>query len=186
MAFLQGLSTEESEDRSPWTNLPVHPDALPAPEDASGQGLSPKWLQLQVRRARIAGVLVLVIALVGGLYFHDGRYGLLLPVAAGVAWGGPYYLGRLFASRSWVLRQRDITYRSGWLWHRVTTLPFNRVQHCGIAQGLIEKWYGLATLEIYTAGKSSSDMRIPGLDPALAEQLKTYILRRSNRGSEEE
>ncbi|HEY3385534.1 MAG TPA: PH domain-containing protein, partial [Saprospiraceae bacterium] len=72
--------------------------------------------------------------------------------------------------------EKDITYKSGWLWKSMVTVPFNRVQHCDLRQGLLDRRFGLSKLTIYTAGGQSTDLMIPGLLPETAEKLKTFIL----------
>jgi membrane protein YdbS with pleckstrin-like domain len=47
----------------------------------------------------------------------------------------------------YAIREKDITYQSGWLWKSMTTIPFNRVQHCDIRQGLIDRQFGLAPVD---------------------------------------
>lgn len=77
--------------------------------------------------------------------------------------------------RGYVLRELDITYRHGWIFHRETTVPFNRIQHTEIKDGPIDRLFNLCELEIYTAGGSSSDLNLSGLDPEDAKKLKEFI-----------
>jgi uncharacterized protein len=189
MDVLQGLDhpgATPRPDGSGWQNLPVDPASLPAPEDGPSQGLSRLYLKVQTRRLYLA-VLILTLAVLATTAWH--RQGLFLMILAApvllLFLGGPW-LRRHFLSCRYALRQRDITYRSGWLWHRITTLPYHRIQHAEIGQGMIEKWYGLATLEVFTAGKNASDLSIPGLQLEEAERLKTYILGRTAGAREEE
>lgn len=84
-----------------------------------------------------------------------------------------------FHNKAYALREKDIVYRSGWLWKQTTTAPFNRVQHVSIDQGPIERQFDLAKLKIYTAGGKTSDMSIPGLAPETANQLKEYIVKKT-------
>lgn len=84
-----------------------------------------------------------------------------------------------FQHKSYALRQKDIIYRSGWLWKDMTTAPFNRVQHVSIDQGPIERKFNLAKLKIYTAGGKASDMSIPGLTPTTANELKEFIVKKT-------
>ena len=81
--------------------------------------------------------------------------------------------------RGYVLREKDIVYRKGVLVKSLTTIPFNRVQHCEISQGPIQRYFDLHTLEIFTAGGSKSDLAIPGLAGNTAQQLKEFILKRT-------
>lgn len=90
-----------------------------------------------------------------------------------------------FKYKSYALREKDIIYRSGWLWRYVTTAPFNRVQHVRIDQGPIERRFDLAKLKIFTAGGTSSDLTIPGLTPERADDLKEFIVKKTQQDEEE-
>lgn len=87
------------------------------------------------------------------------------------------YIGNFigFKRRSYALREKDITYRKGWLFYSTTTIPFNRIQHSEVSQGPVEQNYHLSTLKIYTAGGSSSDLSIPGLEDDEAQRLRDFI-----------
>ncbi|MEL7535011.1 MAG: PH domain-containing protein, partial [Bacteroidota bacterium] len=80
--------------------------------------------------------------------------------------------------KAYSLRAHDLSYRSGWLWHKITTVPFSRVQHVEVDQGPIERAVGLSTLKVFTAGGSSSDLSVPGLSPERAKEMKTFILQK--------
>ena len=53
-----------------------------------------------------------------------------------------------FFVRGYVLREFDITYRHGWLFHHQITIPFNRIQHTEINHGPIDRSFSLCELEI--------------------------------------
>lgn len=80
-----------------------------------------------------------------------------------------------FFVRGYVLRENDITYKHGWLFHHQITIPFNRIQHTEVNHGPIDRFFNLCQLDIYTAGGSSSDLSISGLDPDKAASIKEYI-----------
>lgn len=90
-----------------------------------------------------------------------------------------------FKYKCYALREKDIIYKSGWLWTYMTTAPFNRVQHIRIDQGPIERQINLAKLRIFTAGGSSSDLVIPGLDFETATELKEFIVKKTQEDEEE-
>ena len=85
----------------------------------------------------------------------------------------------------YALRGHDVSYRSGIIFRKLIAIPFNRVQHCEIAQGPIERYFDLATLKIFTAGGSNSDLQIPGLKKENAEIIRGFILRKSASDEEE-
>jgi membrane protein YdbS with pleckstrin-like domain len=87
-----------------------------------------------------------------------------------------FYNGVSFHYMGYAVREKDISFKSGWLWRNMTTVPFNRVQHCDFKQGLLDRRFGLARLTIYTAGGQNTDLMIPGLLPETAEKLKAFIL----------
>ncbi|MFZ6052385.1 PH domain-containing protein [Halocola ammonii] len=84
-----------------------------------------------------------------------------------------------FKIRGYALRQRDISYRKGWIWYNLTTVPFNRIQHCEISQGPLGRIFNLSQLKVYTAGGSSSDLFIGGLDPEEAKKLREFIINKA-------
>jgi len=89
-----------------------------------------------------------------------------------------------YTKKSYAIRERDLIYNKGLIWRSSTVIPFNRVQHCEINQGPIERLFGLSELKVFTAGGASSDMSIPGLLPDTAERLKEFIVYKT--GSDEE
>lgn len=96
------------------------------------------------------------------------------------------YNGLSYTYMGYAIREKDITFASGWLWKSMTTVPFNRVQHCDIRQTLLDRKFGLSKLTIYTAGGQNTDLMIPGLLPENAERLKSFILRSTEQSVENE
>ena len=81
--------------------------------------------------------------------------------------------------RMYVLRERDLTYKKGWIFFSTVTIPFNRIQHTEVSQGPIEKKYDICTLKIFTAGGSTSDLSIPGLEEDEAQQIREYVAKKA-------
>jgi membrane protein YdbS with pleckstrin-like domain len=77
--------------------------------------------------------------------------------------------------KGYALRNHDISFRKGWFFRSLLSIPFNRVQHCEVKQGPIESLFGMASLKVYTAGGGGSDMKIPGLSPEKAKSLRSHI-----------
>lgn len=92
---------------------------------------------------------------------------------------------RSYFYEGFALRQKDVVYKSG-MWFRSTIIvPFNRVQHCEINQGPIDRYFGLSELSLFTAGGSSSDLNIPGLSQETAAKLKQFITNKVAHDEEE-
>ncbi len=115
------------------------------------------------------------------LWLSVGGSGLWLSLAA----FSLYAVHRGFERKGYALRERDISYRSGWLFKHWISIPYNRIQHCELRQGVIESSLDLMSLNIYTAGGSSSDLTIPGLKPDIASRIRDYIIKKSPLDEEE-
>lgn len=85
----------------------------------------------------------------------------------------------------YALREFDVIHKHGVLFHTVTTIPFNRMQHCEISRGPVESTFGLATLRVFTAGGSSSDLSIEGLPVEEAQRIKEFITRKISENKEQ-
>lgn len=81
-----------------------------------------------------------------------------------------------FPKKGYLLREHDVSFRSGLLIYKLTTIPFNRIQHVEVSQNMIEKSFGLSRVKIFTAGGSISDLAIPGLLPDKAHQIESFLL----------
>lgn len=79
--------------------------------------------------------------------------------------------------RGWGYREGEdeIEIRRG-RWFRVRTIvPFGRVQHIDVAQGPIQRPFGLATLILHTAGTHGASVPLPGLLHGDAEAMRDRI-----------
>jgi len=90
-----------------------------------------------------------------------------------------------FHKKSYAIRQKDIVYNSGLFWQSSIAIPFNRVQHCEVSQGPIDRFYNLAELKVFTAGGASSDLSISGLSPETAARIKDFIVIKTGIDEEE-
>lgn len=88
---------------------------------------------------------------------------------------GLLIINRGFPIKGYALRTYDIVYRSGFINFNITTVPFNRIQHTEIRQGMISRMLGLSKLKIFTAGGYNSGLYIHGISPETAQQLKDFL-----------
>lgn len=73
------------------------------------------------------------------------------------------------------VRENDLLLEHGIFTRVRTIIPYRRVQHTDVSQGIIERSYGLARLVVYTAGTRAAAAVIPGLPIAYAEQLRDHL-----------
>jgi membrane protein YdbS with pleckstrin-like domain len=162
-----------------WTNPEIPTDSLPRVEEVSFQKHPVRYKAYRnfvaslVWILPVIGVGLLYLADMGAWYFLPAGLLLLLIAFSFVA------ILKGYKRRSYALRERDLTYKKGWLFYSTTTVPFNRIQHTEVSQGPLERRYELCTLKIYTAGGSASDLSIPGLEQEEAQELRDFIARKA-------
>lgn len=132
---------------------------------------------------RIRASLASAVALAGGLALDMGPLretmlppyalpGLLLVAAAYAVLIMP---GRRYRAWGYAEGEDELAIRRG-VWTRLRTIvPFGRVQHIDVAQGPIERRFGLATLILHTAGTRGAAVPLPGLRHADADAMRDRI-----------
>ncbi len=84
---------------------------------------------------------------------------------------------QLLRYRNWGFEVQDdaVYIEHGVLVHVKKVVPFVRIQHIDSRRGPVERASGLASLVIYTAGSRGADVRIPGLTPERADELREKL-----------
>lgn len=85
-----------------------------------------------------------------------------------------------FKKRKFGIRQQDIIFQKGFFAFTQTIVPYKRIQHVEVKQGLLFKAFSIYTLKLYTAGSSTGDLSIAGLNKNDADKLKAVILKVSS------
>ncbi|PJJ07922.1 hypothetical protein CLU83_1141 [Flavobacterium sp. 1] len=81
-----------------------------------------------------------------------------------------------FRKKGFAFRTHDVLFRHGIIATNTLVIPYNRVQHVALHEGLVSRFFGLAKIEIFTAGGSSSDIQIPGIAKEQAENIKQLLM----------
>lgn len=80
-----------------------------------------------------------------------------------------------FPKKGYLVREKDVSFQKGLLVFKSTSVPFNRIQHVEVNQGILAKIFKLSSVKIYTAGGNASDLSIPGLPVEVAANLKDFL-----------
>ncbi|QNR23761.1 PH domain-containing protein [Croceimicrobium hydrocarbonivorans] len=159
-------------------NLNLTLEDIPRLEDRDFKGLERDYLYYRIT-GRVLFLLLISgvgasISLFGKMHFGYWLYpvlGILFLVLVLETVGFKY--------RGYSIRSMDVSFRRGWIVHRMTTVPLNRVQHCEFSQGLLGRLFDLATVRVFTAGGTSSDLDIRGLRKEDAIKVRDYITKLS-------
>jgi uncharacterized protein len=82
---------------------------------------------------------------------------------------------RRYQARGYQFSRDRLRVVRGVLWHSDTVVPFSRVQHIDVHQGPLDRFFGIATLSLHTAGNLNSAVPLPGLGKPLADQMREEI-----------
>lgn len=85
-----------------------------------------------------------------------------------------------FKKRKYAIREHDVIYAHGLVVNSIVTVPISRIQHIEESRSWLARQFGLATLNIYTAGESGSDLSIKGLPQDEARQVNDFISAKVN------
>jgi membrane protein YdbS with pleckstrin-like domain len=165
-----------------FSNPAIDLSYLPKAEELNLQPIEHNyWKVLQLRWLITAAVMIIGGSL--AIYFIKG---LQKPLIIGLAAGGwllitilSYLFMRLsFKRTAYAMREKDVLYRTGWIIRRMQVCPFNRIQHCSVHAGPLERRYGLASISLFTAGSDGSDIKIAGLTDAMAASIREFIMQK--------
>jgi len=165
-----------------FTNSTVSFDTLPKFESVPFQSLNKNYLNVVYLSNAIFSVFLAVVLTLMIIFNDFVRDNVVLWVAAlvGVIALLFWLSNIIFRKKGYALREKDILFRKGILSTTTTVIPFNRIQHVALHEGVFSRMYQLSELQIFTAGGSSSDLHIPGLPKEEAERIKSFLLNNIN------
>lgn len=159
----------------------LEPTASPAPVPL--QPLDPRAITLWRVAEQIAIAVFMLPALIGVLvnsYFHPRTaVGLLAGWGCLTSlwlWHSLWHPPRRYQSWGYRLDARVLETQSGRMFQVTRLLPLNRLQHVDLQQGPLERMYGLARLELHTAGTENASLTIPGLAHEEAVRLRDHLV----------
>lgn len=90
---------------------------------------------------------------------------------------------RRYNARGYQMSADRLRVVRGVLWHSDAVVPFGRVQHIDVHQGPIDRFFGIATLTLHTAGSHNASVNLPGLGAdrarTMREDIRSHIKRDS-------
>jgi len=168
------METGTSENAGHTAGQPAGRTAVRTTDEPVWIGLPPGLLKM--RRLLLVvwlGLLTIGTGLLLGLFAGPGWAAFALLPLTVLLWGWPM-LGRNWRSWRYAERADDLLISRGVLWQEETVVPYGRMQLVEVTSGPVERYFGLAGLQLHTAA-AATDARIPGLDPAEAERLRDRL-----------
>jgi membrane protein YdbS with pleckstrin-like domain len=146
--------------------------------------------QLWVMRIH-AAALAFLLLVAGGVAeaVLDGRVviprgAILLPLLIVSVWIVFFAPARRFSRWGYRMDADELQVQHGLLTQVHTVVPLDRVQHLDIAQGPLERSFGVSRLIVHTAGTLHSQVLLPGLPREKAEAMRDEIRARIRQDAE--
>jgi membrane protein YdbS with pleckstrin-like domain len=161
-----------------FTNETIDTTALPRYEHVKLTALQSKyWSVIVITLAAVFAVAFTALIILLFLVDEVVEQKPLLFGGLGVLFVLILLLSRVsFRKKAYAFRQHDVIYRKGIIATNTMVIPYNRVQHVALHEGILSRWFGLAKVEIFTAGGVSSDIEIPGILKEEAEDIKQLLM----------
>ena len=178
------MAAVHDKEATMFENPEIDMQALPQAAAISWRSMDAKFLRRLLTQSMITLVILTIgigvmttifrIAFAGeAIPFNTAYLWLLVPlIAIPLIFGPLLKVPRI----GFAVRDRDILYKSGVFWHTVTVVPFNRIQHVEKSSTPLDRRFGVATLQLFTAGGSGGDLNIHGLSADDAENLRVFII----------
>jgi len=161
-----------------FTNETIDTTQLPRFEEVPFTPLHPNYWKVTLIHL-FALFVILGTALGLGLFFNQELlpYKWILVIAVFLLFTLTVLISRIaFNKKGFAFRNHDVLFRSGVIATDTIIIPYNRVQHVALHENLVSRFLGLAKIEIFTAGGSSSDIEIPGIEKVQAENIKQLLM----------
>jgi uncharacterized protein len=163
-----------------FSNETINTKQLPRFEEVQLSELHPKYKKVVIINAAIFSIILFIgysVIYVMNQDEKSSKFWIFLAVGAIVLLGLIFFFSLLgYKKKGFAFREHDVLYRSGIIATNAMVIPYNRVQHVALHEGLVSRYFGLAKVEIFTAGGDSSDIEIPGIDKEEAENIKQLLM----------
>jgi membrane protein YdbS with pleckstrin-like domain len=161
-----------------FTNDVLDISQLPKYEQVTLISLHPNyWKEILISRGLIFLIVGIAVAL-GVVFIEELTEYLWLVVSIYIVLvlTVVFFSNIAFKKKAYAFRDHDVIFRSGIIATNTMVIPYNRVQHVALHEGFIARFFGLAKIEIFTAGGISSDLEIPGIVKEEAENIKQLLM----------
>ena len=166
------------------TNRQLTLSGIDRVEDLHFTPLEKSYLKAQLIKTSLAYLTLMVLTLLL-LAWETFSYRHQVTVAAECIWlallvANLFLLPKAVAYKGFAIREHDITYRSGIIFPRVTTVPFHKIQQVSIRQNPVTRLFRLYAVDIVNGAQSMSSISIPGLTAQTAEEIKALVTKKLN------
>lgn len=166
-----------------FSNNQIDIEQLPKTEDISYTQVEERYKKVLYGSYSLLWGILAAVAVVGGFLLEEWRMSLwaaavLFLVVLVVMLAAT---GKIYEFMGYAIRENDICMRRGLFLKKHVIVPFNRIQHIKVEQGVLSRALGLASLKVYSAAGNDNDFVLDGITKERAEEIKQFILEQIKR-----
>jgi len=162
-----------------FTNAQIELESLPKLDDVTMSPISKKYLSIILINKLLVFVFIYGALIIAKLFANDILFtkyywylflGLTLFLIVNVV-----FSVLAFRKRKYALREKDVIYSKGLLFLKLIVVPISRIQHIEETRTWLARQFGLASIKIFTAGDSGTDLSIRGLTEDEARRINDFL-----------
>ena len=147
------------------------------PTDVRWQPVSPRLVTVRLIPAGVALAIPLAGGAVAAALSGIAALWVIPAVAALLFVWAAVLVPRQVRAIGYAERDDDLLIRHGVMFRALVVVPYGRMQFVDVHAGPLDRWAGVAAVQLHTAS-AASDAAIPGLPPAEAARLRDRLAAR--------
>ena len=162
------------------TNKQMNPESIDRIEHSTYTPLEKKYLKVQFVKVALVYLGLMAVSLF--LLCAEGfayRYAATIIVECGLLVASVVnllILPKAYNYKGFVIREHDITFRSGIIFPSVITVPFCKIQQVSVCQNPVTRLFGLYSVDLVNGAQLLATIRIPGLTEERADKVKALVI----------
>lgn len=169
-------------------NRQIWPDDIHPVEGLAFTPLERIYVRVLTARIAIIYIILMGCALLIPVFMESYGYRILLCVECALAISMAVNLTlsrKIYDIRGYALRHKDITYRTGLFFTKVTTIPFSKIQQVTVRMNPLSRIFSLYYLDILNGSQAAmNQISIPGLTLEQAERMKSLLINETNQNND--
>ena len=163
-----------------FTNDQIDLELLPKIDDIEYVSVEEKYKKVLFGEYILLWGIPLLIAVIAAIFIPEQRIALLAVALFFLI----LMLVMLFSVKKiynflgYALRENDVCLRKGLFFRKYIIVPFNRIQHITVEQGVLSRAFGLASFEVFSAAGNENNFVLKGITKERADEMKQFILQK--------
>lgn len=148
------------------------------PPEIAFQPVSMGWIKARWVEETLTTLIFFIPAVVVAVVFPDLPYLWALPVVVFLLWAWRMWLiPRQVKAWGYCLTDTELVLHHGIMFRRLVAIPYGRMQYVDVAQGPVDRFFGIASVKMFTAS-AESNAHVGGMDLEAAKQLRETLMQR--------